>query len=71
MKIEYDTVCELTCTSNDNKATAEVDMFQPEKYITVFLAGIRINMQYLPKHNLYVGNSSGLEFLTPGPKQLN
>jgi hypothetical protein len=66
MATEYDKVCTVTCTDNDNVAEAEVDRFNEKHFVDIFLAGNKIHMEYNGK--VYVGHKMGLEFTTPGPK---
>lgn len=67
MPTEYDKTCTITCTDNDRKIEAEVDRFEKNKFVDVYMAQNKIKMIWNGK--VYVGNKMGLEFTTPGPKE--
>lgn len=66
--IQNEDKCEIHCTDNDRNFTVEVGDFNPEKYLTVYLAGNKIVMNYNKRHSIYVGTLVGKEFTTKGPK---
>jgi len=69
--IRHDDECELTCTNNGRRAQASVLDFKPEHQLSVAIGGNRIIMKYKANSNIYVGNSLGMEFTSPGPKTYN
>lgn len=66
--IRYEDTCLLTCTNNDNIATANVMSFKHQDSLTVAVAGNKIVLKYNKPNDVYIGNALGLEFTTPGPK---
>ena len=59
---------EVTCTGNDRVVTAEFDAFRFQESLTTFIATNKIPMRW--NGRVYVGNAHGMEFTTPGPKEL-
>ena len=70
MNESYAKECMVECT--DNGKTLEVDIgdFKPESHMSVFMNTVKVNLQYDPKHKIYVGNMAGLEFITKGHKMI-
>ena len=60
---------EVTCTGNDKVVTAEIDAFRFQESLTAFIATNKIPMRWTGR--VYVGNAHGMEFTTPGPKELS
>ena len=60
---------EVTCTGNDKVVTAEIDDFKIDESLTTFIATNKIPMRW--NGRVYVGNAHGMEFTTPGPKELS
>jgi hypothetical protein len=69
MTIKHDNVCTITCTDNDKVLEVEVDNFKDKESMDIYVATNRIKMRW--NGRTYVGNSSGLEFTTLGPKTFN
>ena len=67
-KVIYAQEVEVTCTGNDKVVTAEIDNFKLNESLTVFIATNKIPMKW--NGRVYVGNAHGMEFTTPGPKEL-
>ncbi len=65
----YGETCKIHCT--DNNKTMEVDIldFKPNQFLSVSVnKSVRVNLKYMDKQDLYVGQMAGLEFTTKGPK---
>ena len=69
--IEYDKTCTLTNTRTEVSVEAEVTNFRPEDGLTVVIAANKIVLKYNKMHNIYIGNSMGMEFTSTGPKYYN
>lgn len=67
-KVSYAEEVEMTCTSNDRVVTAEIDDFRFQESLTAFVATNKIPMRW--NGRVYVGNAHGMEFTTPGPKEV-
>jgi|TARA_B100000424_G_C22694056_1_gene379084 hypothetical protein len=67
-KVIYAQEVEVKCTSNDRVVSAEFDNFRLNESLTVFIATNKIPMKW--NGRVYVGNAHGMEFTTPGPKEL-
>ena len=67
-KVSYAEEVEMTCTSNDRVVTAEIDDFRLQESLTAFVATNKIPMRW--NGRVYVGNAHGMEFTTPGPKEV-
>ena len=67
-KVSYAEEVEMTCTSNDKVVTAEIDDFRFQQSLTAFVATNKIPMRW--NGRVYVGNAHGMEFTTPGPKEV-
>ena len=64
----YEETCVVHCTDNGNELIVDILNFNPEKYLDVSVnKQIKLNMRYDPKHHIYVGSMTGLEFTTKGP----
>jgi hypothetical protein len=70
MNETYAKECEIECIENGNTLNAEVDRFQKEKYLSVYMNTVKINLQYNTRNNSYIGKMAGLEFISKGPKLL-
>ena len=64
----YESEVKVTCTDNGNSVTADFDNFRLNESITAFIATNKIHMRW--NGRVYVGNAHGMEFTTPGPKEL-
>lgn len=60
----------VECTDNGKTITADVDNFQPGKYLSVIMNTVKVSLQYHEKFDQYVGSMGGLEFISKGPKLL-
>jgi hypothetical protein len=67
-KVSYAEEVEMTCTGNDRVVTAEIDDFRFQESLTAFVATNKIPMRW--NGRVYVGNAHGMEFTTPGPKEV-
>ena len=68
--IHFDDKCIIECTNNDRKVEAEVMSFKEGDFLSVSIQrSIKINMQYNERKGVYIGNQSGLEFITEGPQK--
>lgn len=66
----FDDKCMIECTNNDRKVEAEVMAFKEHDFLSVSIQrSIKINMQYNERKGVYIGNQSGLEFITEGPQK--
>ena len=60
----------IECTNNDRKVEAEVMAFKEHDFLSVSIQrSIKINMRYNERKGVYIGNQSGLEFITEGPQK--
>tara|TARA_B100002019_G_C20956091_1_gene443965 strand:- start:10 stop:240 length:231 start_codon:yes stop_codon:yes gene_type:complete len=66
MSIHHDAKCLVTCTNNDKSHEGDVGTFLKEDRLDVYIVGAKIAMKWNGK--VYVGESFGLEFTTPGPE---
>lgn len=72
MREIYADDCNVYCTDKEKNLTGAVFSFKPKKFLTVIIdKELRVNLQYVKKHDIYVGSAYGLEFTTDGPKILN
>ena len=67
-KAYYASEADITCTGNDRVVAAEIDNFKFQESLTAFIATNKIPMKWTGR--VYVGNAHGMEFTTPGPKEL-
>jgi hypothetical protein len=67
-KIVYDNVCEVVSTRTDVIVEAEADNMRPGVSFEAYVANNKIKMKWNGK--IYVGNVSGMEFTSTGPKEL-
>ena len=66
MSVIYEKTAIITNTRNEQSVEAEVDNIRANDSLNAFVAGTKIHMKWNGK--TYVGNMSGMEFTTPGPK---
>ena len=72
-KVLYENTCNITCTDNDIVKEAEVLNFLPGKSLTVTInRQVKLSIVYHESatKKFYIGNMTGLEFTTPGPKEV-
>jgi len=67
MATEHDKTCTVTCTDNSRTIEADVDRFERNKFVDIYMAQNKIKMVWNGK--VYVGNKMGMEFTTPGPRE--
>tara|TARA_R110000822_G_scaffold9107_7_gene35568 strand:- start:586 stop:828 length:243 start_codon:yes stop_codon:yes gene_type:complete len=66
----FDDKVTIECLKNGQKVEAAVLSFREEEFLTVVVQKTaKINMQWAPTKNLYIGRQVGLEFVTPGPEK--
>ena len=58
----------VTNTRNEQSVEAEVDNIRVNESLDAFIATNKIHMRWNGK--VYVGNAHGMEFTTPGPKEI-
>ena len=69
-RTHFDDKCMIECTNNDRKVEAEVMAFKEHDFLSVSIQrSIKINMRYNERKGVYIGNQSGLEFITEGPQK--
>ncbi len=66
-KVVYANEATITSTRTGTEVVAEIDNFRFEQYLDAFIATNKIPMRWNGK--TYVGNVSGMEFTTDGPKE--
>jgi len=66
-KVVYANEAVVISTRTDTEVIAEIDDFRFEQYLNVFIANNKIPMRW--NGRVYVGNVSGMEFTTTGPKE--
>jgi len=67
-RIEYEKTAIVTNTRNDQSVEAEVDNIRVNESLDAFIATNKIHMRW--NGRTYVGNAHGMEFTTPGPKEI-
>jgi len=67
-RIEYEKHATITNTRNEQSVKAEVDNVRVNESLDAFIATNKIHMRWNGK--VYVGNAHGMEFTTPGPKEI-
>jgi len=67
-KIIYDNFCEVTSTRTDVTVEVEADNMRPGVSFEAYVANNKIKMKWNGK--VYVGNVSGMEFTSKGPREL-
>lgn len=68
---QYESTTTITCTDNGKSSTGEVLSFNEGQRLTVSInRAIKLEMYYNPRNKLYVGNQTGLEFVSNGPKKI-
>lgn len=58
----------VTNTRNEQSVNAEVDNIRVNESLDAFIATNKIHMRW--NGRVYVGNAHGMEFTTPGPKEI-
>jgi len=58
----------ITSTRTEQSVEAEVDNIRVNESLDAFIATNKIHMRWNGK--IYVGNMHGMEFTTPGPKEI-
>tara|TARA_B100000795_G_scaffold177787_1_gene134365 strand:- start:200 stop:430 length:231 start_codon:yes stop_codon:yes gene_type:complete len=66
-KVVYANEAIVISTRTDTEVIAEIDDFRFEQYLNAFIANNKIPMRW--NGRVYVGNVSGMEFTTTGPKE--
>jgi len=66
--IQYDQTCKIVNTKTEIEVDAEVANFRPQDGLTVIIATNKIVLKYNKRHDIYIGNSMGMEFTSKGPK---
>lgn len=64
----YEKTAILTNTRNNKAVEAEADDVRAGQSLNVYLSHIKIHMRWNGKE--YVGKMAGMEFTTPGPKEI-
>lgn len=64
----YEKTTIITNTRNNQGVEAEVDNVRHHESLDVFLAHNKIHLRWNGK--IYVGKMAGMEFTTPGPKEI-
>ena len=67
-KIVYDNFCKVTSTRTDVTVEVEADNMRPGVSFEAYVANNKIKMKWNGK--VYVGNVSGMEFTSKGPREL-
>lgn len=67
-KIVYDNFCEVTSTRTDVTVEVEADNMRPGVSFEAYVANNKIKMKW--NGRVYVGNVSGMEFTSKGPREL-
>ena len=68
MKKIFNNYCDVTSTRTDVDVEVEADNMKPSVSFDAYIVGNKIKMKWNGK--LYVGNVSGMEFTSEGPKEL-
>jgi hypothetical protein len=64
----YEKTAIVTNTRNNQGVEAEIDNVRAGDSLDAFIATNKIHMRWNGK--IYVGNMAGMEFTTPGPKEI-
>lgn len=64
----YEKTATITSTHSEQSVEAEVDNIKEKVSLDAFVATNKIHMRWNGK--IYVGNMHGMEFTTPGPKEI-
>lgn len=68
--IHFDDNCTIECTKNGQKVEANILTFKENQFLSVvFQKTVKLQLQYNIEKNVYIGNMSGLEFITEGPEK--
>ena len=68
--IHYDDKCIIECTRNGQKVEADILSFKENQFLSVvFQKTVKLQLQYDVDKSVYIGNMSGLEFITEGPEK--
>ncbi len=65
-KVVYANEATVTSTQTGIQVVAEIDNFKFQQHLDAFIVTNKISMRW--NGNTYVGNVSGMEFTTDGPK---
>ena len=66
----FDDKCTIVCRNNGKKLPVDVLTFKENQFLSVVVEKtVKIQMQYNTEKNVYIGNMSGLEFITEGPEK--
>lgn len=66
----YAKECIIECVDNGKTMEADVEKFYKNKYLSVYVNTVRVNLQYNTITKVYVGSMAELEFISEGPKLL-
>ncbi len=68
--IHFDDKCTIECSNNGKKVSVDVLTFKENQFLSVVVEKtVKIQMQYNTEKDVYIGNMSGLEFITEGPEK--
>ena len=68
--IHFDDKCTIECTRNGHKVEADILTFKENQFLSVvFQKSVKLQLQYNTEKSVYIGNMSGLEFITEGPEK--
>ncbi len=68
--IHFDDKCTIECSNNGKKVPVDILTFKENQFLSVVVEKtVKIQMQYNTEKNVYIGNMSGLEFITEGPEK--
>ena len=68
--IHFDDKCTIECTRNGQKVEADILTFKENQFLSVvFQKSVKLQLQYNTEKSVYIGNMSGLEFITEGPEK--
>ena len=68
--IHFDDTCTIECTRNGQKVKADILNFRENQFLSVvFQKTVKLQLLYKAEKRVYIGNMSGLEFITEGPEK--
>ena len=70
MNETYAPKCQVQCVENGITVEADVERYNKEQYLSVYMNTVKVNLQYDMKTKSYIGSMAGLEFISNGPKLL-
>lgn len=69
IRVSYEDTCNLQ-SDNGTTVEAEVLEYKPNNFLVVTVnRKVKVTLQYIPKHDMYLGHMAGIELTSKGPKE--